>query len=138
MPALDRIHNAVRNALIKDGWTITHDPFVIAYGEITLFADMAAERVLAVERGERKIVVEVKSFTGPSPIQDLKLMLGQYDLYRGFLEIVAPERQLYLAVGDSIYHTLFEQRAIQLIVRRYDLPLLVVNIADEEVVEWTR
>ena len=42
MPALDRIHGPVRNALIKDGWTITHDPFVIAYEEVTLFSDMAA------------------------------------------------------------------------------------------------
>lgn len=138
VPAVDRIHNTVRNALIKDGWTITHDPFVIVYREITLFADIAAERALALERGERKIVVEVKSFTGLSPIQDLKVMLGQYDLYRAFLEIVAPERQLYLAVSDSIYRMLFEQEAIQLIVRRYDLPFLVVDIGTEEVVQWTR
>ncbi len=138
MPAIDRIHNSVRNALIKDGWTITHDPFVISYEEVTLFADMAAERALAVERGERKIVVEVKSFIGLSPIQDLKVLLGQYDLYRGFLELVAPERQLYLAVSDSIYHTLFEQKAIRVIVSRYDLPLLVVKIPTEEIVSWTK
>ena len=65
-------------------------------------------------------------------------MLGQYDLYRGFLEIVAPDHELYLAISDSIYHGLFEQKAIQTIVRRYDLPLLVVDIASEEVVQWTR
>jgi hypothetical protein len=29
MPKLDIIHNAVRNALIKDGWVITDDPYVI-------------------------------------------------------------------------------------------------------------
>lgn len=138
MPAIDLIHRAVRNALIKDGWVITHDPFVIVYEEVTLFADMAAERALAIERGERKIVVEVKSFMGMSPIQDLKVMLGQYDLYRGFLEIVAPQRQLYLAISDSTYRSVFKQKAIQLIVHRYDLPLLVVNVGDEEVVEWTR
>ena len=27
MPAKDTFHHAVRNALIKAGWTITHDPF---------------------------------------------------------------------------------------------------------------
>lgn len=26
MPARDIYHNTVKNALIKDGWTITHDP----------------------------------------------------------------------------------------------------------------
>ncbi len=27
MPAQDLYHNIVKNALLKDGWTITHDPF---------------------------------------------------------------------------------------------------------------
>ncbi|MBM4256452.1 MAG: hypothetical protein FJ147_11235 [Deltaproteobacteria bacterium] len=26
MPAKDISHNTVRNALLKDGWVITHDP----------------------------------------------------------------------------------------------------------------
>ncbi len=138
MPAIDRIHNVVRNALIRDGWTITHDPYVIQYEEVTLYADLAAERLLAVERGDQKIVVEVKSFAGVSPIQDLKVMLGQYDLYRGFLEAIAPERGLYLAVSDVAYEKLFSQKAIQLIVQRYQLPLLVVNLKTEEIVQWTR
>lgn len=138
MPAIDQIHNAVRNALIKDGWTITDDPFVIAYAEVTLFADLAAERALALERGDRKIVVEVKSFGGRSPMHDLKIMLGQYDLYRTFLPMVAPDRQLYLAISDRIYRSLFAQEAIQLVVRRYDLPFLVVDTTVEEVVTWTK
>jgi hypothetical protein len=33
MPAKDRIHHAVKNALIKDGWTITHDPYRLEVGE---------------------------------------------------------------------------------------------------------
>lgn len=30
MPRKDRIHEAVKNALVKDGWTITDDPFRLA------------------------------------------------------------------------------------------------------------
>lgn len=26
-----KIHNAVKNALIKEGWKITHDPYIIVY-----------------------------------------------------------------------------------------------------------
>lgn len=29
MPVTDFIHDAVRNALVKDGWTITADPYTI-------------------------------------------------------------------------------------------------------------
>ncbi|WP_419866678.1 element excision factor XisH family protein [Microcystis viridis] len=32
MPALDLYHNAAKQALIKDGWTITHDPFHLRWG----------------------------------------------------------------------------------------------------------
>lgn len=136
MPAIDKIHNAVRNALIKDGWTITHDPYVIRFEEVTLFADLAAERTLAVEREGRKIVVEIKSFSGASPIQDLKVMLGQYDLYRGFLEVIDPNRQLYLAISETSYQNLFSQRAIQMIMQRYQLPLIIVRLATEEIITW--
>jgi hypothetical protein len=136
MPAIDKIHNAVRNALIKDGWTITHDPYVIRFEEVTLFADLADERTLAVEREGRKIVVEIKSFGGASPIQDLKVMLGQYDLYRGFLEIIDPNRQLYLAISETSYQNLFSQRAIQMIMQRYQLPLIIVRLTTEEIITW--
>lgn len=134
---IDAIHNAVKNALVKDGWTITADPYTIRYEEVILFADLGAERPLAAERAGQKIVVEVKSFLSPSPIHDLKLALGPYSLYLGFLELVDPYRKLYLAVSEKIYTSLFSQKAIQVIVQRYQLPLLVVNVEAEEVVIWT-
>jgi hypothetical protein len=52
MPARDAFHNAVRNALIKDGWTITEDPYVIQYLDVTLFADLGADIVLAFQPPE--------------------------------------------------------------------------------------
>jgi hypothetical protein len=138
MATLDTIHEAVKNALIKDGWTITDDPYIIEYEEITLYADLATERVIAAEREGRKIVVEIKSFISPSRTQDFKLALGQYNLYLGLLEVTAPDRKLYLAVSDHVYSRYFRQKAIQLIVERYQLALLVVNLEREEVVTWIR
>ena len=31
MPAKDRYHDAIKNALTKDGWTIIRDPYTIKY-----------------------------------------------------------------------------------------------------------
>ncbi|HEX8565719.1 MAG TPA: element excision factor XisH family protein [Pyrinomonadaceae bacterium] len=61
MARLDLIHNSVKNALIKDGWQITDDPFKIEYEEVKLYADLAAERPFAAMRGNQKIVVEAKA-----------------------------------------------------------------------------
>lgn len=99
MPKLDLIHNAVKNALIKDGWVITDDPYMIQYRRTTLYADLAAGRPIAAERDGQKLVVEVKSFVGASKIQDLKEALGQYDIYRYLLEETAPDRKLYVAIS---------------------------------------
>jgi hypothetical protein len=136
MSAKDLIHDAVKAALIKDGWTITHDPYTIEFAELTLSADLAAERPFAAERGSRKIIVEVKSFTSRSPVHDLKNALGQYDLYVAYLELLSPEREVYLAVSHLVYQDFFKQNAVQFIVRRYNLKLLVVHVAQEEVVTW--
>jgi hypothetical protein len=72
MPARDRYHDQVKNALIKDGWTITDDPLHVKWGRKDMYVDLGAERLLAAEKGERKIAVEVKSFLGPSEMSDLE------------------------------------------------------------------
>ncbi|MDB5354703.1 MAG: XisH protein [Phycisphaerales bacterium] len=136
MPAPDAIHDAVKAALIRDGWTITADPFVIQYEDVTLFADLGAERPLAAERDGRKIVVEVKSFLSPSPMRDLETALGQYELYRGFLELTEPEHGLYLAVSNTVYENVFARNAIQVILKRNRMAIIVVDLNDEEIVSW--
>jgi len=55
MPQRDMYHDAVKQALINDGWTVTHDPYVITFGERRGFVDLAAERTLAAQRAEHRI-----------------------------------------------------------------------------------
>jgi hypothetical protein len=136
MPELDIIHNAVKNALIKDGWLITDDPYVIQYRRTVLYADLGAERPIAVERDGQKMVVEVKSFIGISKVQDLKEALGQYDIYRYLLEETAPDRKLYIAISKVAYNTFFTQDVTQLILNKHQLPIIVVNIETEEIMQW--
>jgi hypothetical protein len=35
----DRYHDVVRTALEADGWTITHDPYVLEVGQRFLYVD---------------------------------------------------------------------------------------------------
>lgn len=54
--ARDAFHNAVRHALEKDGWRITHDPLKLALGtDTTMLIDLGAERLLVAERNKRYI-----------------------------------------------------------------------------------
>src|SRR5437660_12729030 len=101
MPAKDTFHDALRNALVKDGWTITDDPFRLVWGKRDFYVDLGAERVVAVEKAGKRIAVEVKSFLGASQMHDLELALGQFLLYRSILEEQEPDRALFLAIPDE-------------------------------------
>src|SRR5262249_49363569 len=72
VPQRDAYHSAVRNALVKDAWTITHDPLTIPFGAHNVFVDLGAERIIAAERGSDRIAVEIKSFAGPSEVFDIE------------------------------------------------------------------
>jgi XisH protein len=133
---LDKIHEIVKTALIKDGWTITADPFAIQFEELDLYVDLAAERVFAAERENEKIAVEIKSFLLPSKIQDFKLALGQHELYKEYMAVLTPDRKLFLAIGEDIFKTFFQKKAVQFIINHKQMPLIIVNLNEEEIVEW--
>lgn len=79
--AKDVIHNAVKNALIKEGWTITHDPFRVQFEEFELFADLGAERITSASQTQHRVVIEVKSFIGQSFVTELQKAVGQYAIH---------------------------------------------------------
>lgn len=137
MPAVDFIHGSVKSALAKSGWTITDDPFTIPFAEVVLFADLGAERPIGAFRGDERIVVEAKSFRGRSAMHEFETALGQYLIYRVYMQTIAPERKVYLAISDRVYQGFFQQRAIQAVLQEYGVRLLVVDLEREEIVEWT-
>jgi hypothetical protein len=136
MPAKDLYHDTAKNALIKDGWTITHDPFVLRWGTTDVFIDLGAEQLLAAEKQERKIAVEVKSFVGRSDVDDLEKALGQYILYHDILLKREPERVLYLAVHEEVWLGIFEEALGKLLLENQRLKLLVFDRRKEVILRW--
>jgi hypothetical protein len=81
MPAKNMYHDAVRAALVADGWTITADPLRVVFGGRNLYVDLAADRdVVGAEKYGQRIAVEVQSLSGPSPVADLQQALGEFVL----------------------------------------------------------
>jgi hypothetical protein len=136
MPARDFHHDAVRSALIKDGWTITHDPFPMPFGSRTVYVDFGAEAILAAERGNERIAVEVKGFHGPSEVHDLEQALGQFVLYLSTLKRYEPERQLFLAVPREIGEGLFKEPPTMAIIEDYGINYVIYDAERQEIVQW--
>lgn len=67
MPKKDIYHDTVKTALLKDGWTITHDPLKLEIGKKELFIDLGAEHLIGAAMAEQKIAVEIKSFIVREP-----------------------------------------------------------------------
>jgi hypothetical protein len=145
MPPRDALHGIVEQALIKNGWRITDDPFVISYGERFLFVDLGAVereepstpgRLVGAEREGERIAIEIKPFQRPSRIADLEQAIGQYVLYRLLLAHVDPDRLIYLAITDVVFDEFFSEPIGELVVQELPLQLLVVNPEKVEIRQW--
>ncbi|HAZ48603.1 MAG TPA: fatty-acid synthase [Cyanobacteria bacterium UBA11369] len=136
MPQYDLYHNTVKNALIKDGWVITDDPFTIKFEDLRLFADLAAEKLIAAEKDKRRIVVEIKTFKSPSLITELERAVGQYGIYRTLLKQAPPEREIYLAIDEETYENFFQQLASQTIINDHRIKLRIFESNSEEILQW--
>ncbi len=137
--AKDVFHQQVKNALIKDGWNITHDPFTIRISEaIKLQIDLAAENALAAERDSEKIAVEIKSFISDSDISTFHMALGQYLNYCQALEEKEPDRLVYLAIPVETYQDFCQLSFIQKALKRYQVKLIIYNPKQEEIEQWIK
>lgn len=76
--AKDFYHEKVKRALENDGWEITNDPYILESGKIKYQVDLGAEKLFGAVKGKEKILVEVKSFVGPSDINEFHRAIGQY------------------------------------------------------------
>jgi hypothetical protein len=138
MPAKDIYHDLVRNALEREGWTITHDPLLLQVGGVEMSIDLGAEILIAAEKAGQKIAVEVKSFVGLSAINEFYGALGQYLNYRKALKEQEPERLLFLAVPADTYDAFFTLRFIEETIQIYQLNLIVYDTNTEVIREWLK
>jgi len=136
MPAKDIYHHIVKQALINDGWTITHDPFHLRYGGFDFFIDFGAEDLLGASKDDRQIAVEVKSFVGASSLQEFHLAIGQFLNYRIVLAEADPERILYLAISEYVYNSLLLTPFGQLALRKHQLKVIVFDDEQEVITQW--
>ena len=138
MAARDVFHQAVKQALITDGWTITDDPLMVRFGGVDLYIDLGAEKLIAAEKEGTIIAVEVKSFLGASIVSEFHTALGQFLNYRFALHQKDPTRELFLAVPLDIYHTFFSLTFTQGVMLQHDVKLLIYHPEKQEIYQWIK
>ncbi len=136
MPAKDIYHDQVRVALEKDGWEITHDPYTLTFGQKNVFVDLGAERIMAAEKEDEKIAVEIKSFRGVSEIHEFEIAVGQYVFYRSLLARYEPERLLVLAIPQSNFVTTFDEPITRPVLDDLKIALVSFDPEEERIIQW--
>jgi hypothetical protein len=136
----DVFYSTVKDALEKDGWIITHDPYPLKMGKRNLFVDLGAEAPLGAEKEGRKIAVEIKSFIGTSEITDLERALGQYSLYLILMSQVESDRQLYMAVPMDVFHGILSEPDGRRVLEALTVNVIVfdpIEVKLEQWIEWS-
>jgi hypothetical protein len=109
---------------------------MLSLGTRFIYVDLGAEKLIAAERDNQKIAVEIKSFLSSSPIRDLENAWGQFFLYARALRKREPDRCLYLAISHGTFQTIFQEEAGQLILEEPDFRLIVFDPDREDIIQW--
>ena len=138
MPARNLYHDAVVEALVADGWTVTADPLWMQFAGRDLYVDLAAERsTVAAQKGAERIAVEVQTFAAASDVLNLQRAVGQYGVYRFVLSRTDPDRRLYMGVDEETYATVLTEPFGQALVAEFGIRLVVFDPDARRVVRWT-
>lgn len=136
MSCRDTYHDIVKKALEADGWTITHDPYIVVYDRQKLYIDLGAEAPIGAEKMGRRIAVEVKSFLGKSEITELERAIGQYILYRVLVRRVEADRLLYLALPVEAFNSILDVVEGRELLSGEQIRVLVFDVNQETITKW--
>jgi len=136
MSAKDKYHDLLKQALLNEDWKITHDPYVIGLQGVNYQIDLGAEKVIAAEKENKKIAIEVKSFLKESIVSEYHTALGQFLNYRIGLEEIEAERILYLAIPDLVYERFLKLPIILKSIKIYQIKLIIYDVKIKSLLKW--
>lgn len=132
MPAKDRYHDRLKQALIKHKWRITREQVKLKIGDRRLWIDFEAEQRV----NDALILVEVKEMVSASQVNDLANSIGQYLMYRVALENKNIQTPLYMAVSNTTFRGILSEEIGQLMIKRFDIWLIIFDPESEVITEW--
>jgi hypothetical protein len=136
--ARDMFHQAAREALEKEGWKITHDPYhLVLKKDVAAYEiDLGAEKLLGAEKGTEKIVVEIKSLMKTSLLHEFHGVLGQYLVYRYGLQKLEKDRKLYLAIPRFGQNKLNNIPPLLDMIKDFNVKIICFDSITKTIVSW--
>ncbi len=138
MAAKDKYHEHVKEALIKDGWEITHDPYIMRIRGTNYEIDLGAEKIIAATKENEQILIEVKSLLQASIVYEFHSVLGQFIAYRLNIKDLKLNRVLYVAISRNAYEKIQKLPAILHYIKEFEMKLIIFDINTKQIKEWIK
>ena len=137
MPRRDFYHEAFKEALVKDGWIITHDPLaLLSKKEGGLQTDIGAEKVVTAEKDLKKIAVEIKSFVTPSALHEFIKSTGQYRAYKLAMDMKNSDRFLFIAIPTFAWKIIANKEIVQALIDDVNMKIVLYDPIEKIISEW--
>jgi hypothetical protein len=136
--AKDKFHKEVCQAIEKEGWVITNNPFYIKLGKIPIQIDLGAEKIIGAEKEGKKIAIEIKTFGILSFISAFHDAVGQYIVYREALELIKANRDLYLAIPSDVFNVFGNELLVKTVLEKNKFNILVYKPSNQEIISWIK
>jgi ferric iron reductase protein FhuF len=116
----------------------SHDPYILKTEGVNFPIDLGAEKLIAAEKENEKIVVEIKSFLSESVPNEFHTALGQYLDYELGLEDQEPDRLIFLAMPDKIHQKIQKIPLLQKALNRYNVKTIIFDPISETIKQWLK
>jgi hypothetical protein len=94
--------------------------------------------VIAAERENEKIAVEIKSFIGVSDLDQFEDALGQFIVYLFALKKIEEDRTLYLGVPREFYENFFSDPFFVELCEAYNVRIVVYDEVKSLIQKWIK
>lgn len=105
-------------------------------GKIPIHIDLGAEKIIGAQRNGEKIAIEVKSFSLASLITALYEAIGKFIVYRKALEVLKPDRTLYLAMPDDAFTQLNSEPILHKMFVDEKIKLVLYHTENKKISKW--
>ena len=126
--------DALKNALIKDEWTITHAPLHIDYAGHEIACGLAAQK--QSDNGDTHIAVQFADLSPSLPMDALCQAMGKYAIRDCILHSQEPTRALYMAVSRKMYELMMAEEIGEITLRTKGLRFLIFDGDLEIILHW--
>ena len=135
MPRNDTNYPTIKRIIKKYGYSIFADPFTISFGGSNLEADLGIE-LLGAEKNNKRIVLELKSYTTKMLVPQYQRTFGQIAQYEFALARDKKPYDVYITIPVRIYRKMLNLGEYIPLLENKNIKYMVYNSTTGEIILW--